>query len=349
MISSHQEKILYVGQLKPGGTSGQRLQGLAELGCQLRTIKVTLPGARSRVGLLRKASLRGSKIYQRKLINSRLPKFCEESGAGVLWLDKYLGIDRATLTAIRERVPGITIVFYSPDDMSNPSNQSVGYLESIPEFDLIVTTKSYNVPELRSSGARNVMFLGNAYAPEVHRPYAGPESFPQTNDIGFIGDYEEERFCMMQGLARDGLKVDFYCPKLNVSLDAVSNLVVHQGFLANDQYASAIWKTKINLGFLRKVNRDLQTTRSIEIPACGGFMLAERTEEHLALFEEGKEAEYFASYDELLDKCRYYLKHENERQRIAKNGRERCVSSGYSNKERLKSILGEISAIENNP
>ena len=87
------------------------------------------------------------------------------------------------------------------------------------------------------------------------------------------------------------------------------------------------------------MNRDLQTTRSIEIPACGGFLLAERTDEHLRLLKEGVEAEYFASDAEMLEKVRYYLTHENERARIAAAGLRRCLTGGYSNADRLTSIL----------
>ncbi len=68
-------------------------------------------------------------------------------------------------------------------------------------------------------------------------------------------------------------------------------------------------------------------------------MLAERTEEHMGLFEEGKEAEFFSSDKELLEKCKYYLEHDEERDAIAKGGLRRCRTSGYSNEETLRKLV----------
>jgi spore maturation protein CgeB len=90
------------------------------------------------------------------------------------------------------------------------------------------------------------------------------------------------------------------------------------------------------------MNFDLQTSRTMEIPACGGFMLAERTDEHLALFEKGKEAEFFSTNEELLEKCRYYLTHDVERQSISKAGTLRCKTSGYSNEETLRKLISIV-------
>ena len=71
-------------------------------------------------------------------------------------------------------------------------------------------------------------------------------------------------------------------------------------------------------------------------------MLGERTAEHLRLFREGEEAEFFGSVAELEKKCRYYLKHGQERDKVARAGLSRCVESGYSNEDRLHSLLARL-------
>ena len=71
-------------------------------------------------------------------------------------------------------------------------------------------------------------------------------------------------------------------------------------------------------------------------------MLAERTDEHARLFVEGREAEFFASTEELLAKCRYYLEHEDERRRIAEAGLRRCREGRYDNQGRLQTVLSHL-------
>jgi len=104
-------------------------------------------------------------------------------------------------------------------------------------------------------------------------------------------------------------------------------------------YTKGIAATRINLGFLRKENRDLQTDRSIEIPASGGFMLAEYSDEHARLFDDGKEAAFYSNPDEMVAKARYFLEHDAERAAIAAAGRARCLTDGYSHDERMRFML----------
>jgi len=83
----------------------------------------------------------------------------------------------------------------------------------------------------------------------------------------------------------------------------------------------------------------------LEIPACGAFMLMERTSEHLEMFAEGVEAEYFDSVDEAVSKIKYYLTHEEERQSIAQAGNRRLLASDYSYYDRAKTAIEHYEAL----
>ena len=85
--------------------------------------------------------------------------------------------------------------------------------------------------------------------------------------------------------------------------------------------------------------------RTFEVPACKGFFLGERTPTHQQLFEEGKEAEFFGSVDECADKIRFYLNNEAIRNRVAEQGYQRCLNSGYSLHRSVSRALQHIQAL----
>ena len=87
------------------------------------------------------------------------------------------------------------------------------------------------------------------------------------------------------------------------------------------------------------------TSRSVEIPACRGFMLAERTKRHLDLFREGREAIFFSSPEELLSIAKKYLSADAAREKIAAAGWERCQNSGYDMKTQMAKMLETISSL----
>ena len=97
-----------------------------------------------------------------------------------------------------------------------------------------------------------------------------------------------------------------------------------------DLYALAINCSKINLGLLQEKasgasSGDLTTARSFHIPGSGGFMLHERSNEILSFYDEDKEISCFSSSEELVSKIEFYLKHDDMREEIAKQGYIRCT------------------------
>ena len=111
------------------------------------------------------------------------------------------------------------------------------------------------------------------------------------------------------------------------------------GQLQGDDYAMAIQCAKVNLGLLSKGNRDLHTTRSLEIPALGGLMCAERTAEHLGLYAEGEEALFWSDAEECASVCRAVLQDDARRERIAAAGHARSLKNGCRNETVMRAIV----------
>lgn len=275
--------------------------------------------------------------------NKKILDLINENDYDIIWIDKGLLINRDTLIRIKNKIPNARIVGYSPDNMALRHNQSQNYLDCIPLYDYIFTNKSYILGEMKKLGAKRIEFVNNAYEELFHYPRKLDEieSEKLGGDIGFLGHWEKERCDSILYLVSKGVKVKVFGTGKWNEFKHVPNLSICPP-LFSEEYSKALSALKISLCFLRKINGDQQTTRTIEIPACGGFMLAERTEEHLSLFEEGKEAEYFSSNEELLQKCLYYLEHEEERKKIAQAGYVRCQTSGYSNEEVVREMVDKV-------
>lgn len=341
-------KILSVGRYTAGRDRGcvQRLYALRELGHTVEHIDSPFINAHPPVQRLVKRIRK--KIFN-SLVNPSLNKKIlgrlNEECFDILWIDKGVSVAPATLKAAKVMHPSMMIVGYAPDDMMRRGNQSRHFVRGLGSYDLFFTTKSYNVQELKEAGCPEVRFVDNAFDSCLHRPV---EPSARVLDqvgaaVGFVGNAELERAKSIAYLAGNGVPVDVWGIKWEKYRKRLkADFRIAGSFFFGEPYVELICSYDICLCFLRKINRDLQTMRSIEIPACGVFMLAERTDEHQHLFEEGKEAEYFSSDEELLAKARFYLAHAKERKRIAMAGRERCVRSGYSNHDRLADMLRQV-------
>jgi spore maturation protein CgeB len=228
--------------------------------------------------------------------------------------------------------------------MINKKNQSFYYLSSMSIYDVHVTTKSYNIDEYKKMGAKKVVFIDNAFDPSLHRPMqlTKKEISEFGSSVGFIGSYELDRFQSIEYLCKNGVEVKVYGKSWSDLKNKIPNLIVDSNDYFDNDYVKILNCIDINLCFLRKQNRDLQTTRTLEITACGRFMIAERTVEHLRLFDENNEVVFFEDDSELLEKVRYYLDKKDLREQIGNSARIRCIESRYDNLSRIEQVLNNI-------
>lgn len=270
----------------------------------------------------------------------------------LVWIEKGTMIRPGTLAALRRRSEPPVLAAYSEDDMALVHNRTLAWARGLGHYDCVFTTKARNLAadELPALGARRAVAVDKAFDPSTHFPIGLDDNERRVlgADTGFIGTYERERGDALLRLALEEFAVRVWGYGWDAMHDAHPNLRLERRPVVNRpddlRFTKAVCATKINLGFLRRLNRDTHTDRSVEIPACGGFLLAERTEDHLRLFREGEEAEFFATPEEMVSKARKYLADETARRRIAAAGRERCIRSGYSHRDRMRFMLDALFA-----
>jgi hypothetical protein len=263
----------------------------------------------------------------------------------VFWVDKGTTIQPSTLQTIKRRTGAIFAV-YNTDYLGCNTNPWRLHLPGIHYYDLCFTTNRLDIQRIRDLGAGNVSLVLIGYHREIHKPVpiTSEEVARLGASVGFIGHWEPATEDLMLRLLELGLTLRVRGTQWHHARHKKRLvLTVEPRPVYQDEYAKAVLATKINLGINSAQNKNQHSGRSFEIPAIGGFLLAERTLEHQALYEEGKEAEFFASAEELVEKANYYLKHEEERQQIAKQGHVRCISRGYS----MEEIMGKmVNAVE---
>jgi len=90
-------------------------------------------------------------------------------------------------------------------------------------------------------------------------------------------------------------------------------------------YFHAISGAKIGLSI--NIVNDVEfyhSDRLINYLACGTFVLAKRVPESELLFKDGVHLRYFDEADEFFDLADWYLRHDEEREKIAKAGMQRA-------------------------
>ncbi len=73
--------------------------------------------------------------------------------------------------------------------------------------------------------------------------------------------------------------------------------------------------------------------RVFDILSCGGFCISNYQEELPELFRVGEEVVLYENYEDLIDKCEYYLHHDKERMEIAEAGN--CAIANHYTYERI--------------
>jgi len=356
-------KILYLGEIDLGHTALMRMRALERLGHSVRGVHTLEPWKRASwiKRQMQRRTFRGSIVED---VNSIILSAAREFRPALVWADKQEFLSVETIEELRHL--GARLVHFTPDPYFTLEWKRTRIMDdAMRQFDVLVYCKSYEKMNYEALG-KQAIYMPLGYCDENHRPLSSDD--PRWScDVGFLGGWEPRRERMLHAVARTGTNLKFRGGYWDFLLDgkwtlrrciilkqlaAGEQVCIHRDQVLaalwqgdevyGDDYARALSGAKIGLGFLREVCPDQHTTRTFEIPACGSLLLADRTEEHREFFEEGKEAEFFASTEELLDKVKFYCGNESARKRIAAGGYKRCHDGKYAYVHRLRTALDAI-------
>jgi hypothetical protein len=337
--------ILFFGDLNSYGRSFHRKNTLSELGHNVSAVSYVEIKKNKQIasyGLINKIFWRLKIPFADNNSNRECIKLIYSDFYEILWIDNGLIFFPWTLNKIKRISPNTKIVLFSEDNLCVLHGMTLWLRLNFKNFSAIFTTKSHNIEKLLSYGQENVFKVFDSFIPALHKPMQLDNKLIKRDyisDVSVIGAFEIERANTLEYLASKDIEISVWgigWSKFKTKYP--SKLKIRNKFLFSEEYAYVINNSKININFLRKINMDSITSRSIEIPACHGFMLSERTSEQKNILEEGVDADYFSTNEELLKKIYFYLHNEPIRKKIAFSGYKKV----YSLELDIQSILNHV-------
>jgi spore maturation protein CgeB len=235
-------------------------------------------------------------------------------------------------------------VNYLTDDPWNPSLRSKWFLRALAGYDHVFTTRRANIGDLEALGVRRVSYLPFAWDPILcpEQKYLEEELQDYRADIMFAGGGDADRVPYFAALARAGFSVALYGGYWDRFAETRT---LTRGQLPIAELPKAIAGARIALCLVRRANRDGHCMRTFEVPAAGGCMLTEETEEHREILgRDGECVLYFRTVDEMIAKARLLCENPAERTRLAAAARARIRICSNTYKDRLIRILAAVEA-----
>lgn len=236
---------------------------------------------------------------------------------------------------------GVKRINFLTDDPWNPAHHAPWFLKALPNYDCVFSPRYGNLDDLIRSGCQKVQYLPFGFDPELFFPEP-PETEEERSrfesDVMFAGGADDDRIPFFKVLAAGGINVSLYgdywdrWPELKPFA---------RGYADPKTLRKAIGGARVAICLVRRANRDGHSMRTYEVPAVGACMLVEDTHEHRDIFgEEMSSVAYFRHKDEMLEKLRWLLNNNSERERMADAAHWLVAQGGNTYKHRLLTVIG---------
>lgn len=333
-------RVLYIGQYTEGTTSKQRGDALKALlkAEVFEVIDIHSPFFNTHK-VWRTLGFRYKKGPLIKKVNDHVLNEVEQVHYDLIWVDKAVYLTPQTTQWLKAKTA--ILVHFTPDPAFT-FHQSKHFFKSLPFYDVVITTKSYELNDYKKATRAKVLYATQGFDKSLHRPSEGP--FHQKKGLAFIGHHEEAREKVLAQLL--ALDIPITLAGINWKSFAEKHKnhaglnYLGEGVYGQD-YVKTLQKAKIAWGAISKWVPELHTTRTFEIPACGTALLTEHNRE-TAEFFTAEEAIFYKNTEELVERVRYYIEDLSALKTLTEKGTEAVYSKGFDYKSILRNVLKQI-------
>ncbi len=234
-----------------------------------------------------------------------------------------------------------------------------------PHFSAVITTYSWMAERYKKYGQSNVIRSQWGANTLVYKP-SELQSGERRPEVTFVGGWSKGRGQIVDALKKAGIPVEVFGGGWPEARRASDEEMIHlfgvskislalnppPGFFNKNSlgrifYSRSREKIRPNFNlyynFRSWLERGIPQVkgRHFEIPACGGFLLTGPADDLGNFYVPDKEMVLFSNIDDYIEKIKYYLAHDDEREAIAKAGYERTIRE-HTYEARFREIFRQL-------
>ena len=169
--------------------------------------------------------------------------------------------------------------------------------------------------------------------------YIDQSTIVENNRVCFQANPDKYRVEKVQFLTDNGIEVDVYGHGWHKTHLKDNNKVNIFPIASRSEFWYLNQKYRVQLNLFRKYNYGSHNMRTFEIPAVGGIQLTPYSEEQASFFEQNKEIFFFKDDEDMVVQVKKLISSSQEEiSQIRTAARKRSMESGYSFKDRSKTV-----------
>jgi spore maturation protein CgeB len=217
--------------------------------------------------------------------------------------------------------------------------------------DVFITMSEGLVNEFKRYNNKS-FFLTQAFAPSFFqiRKITDRDVNTYSTEVTFVGNLGSKpcylpRREFLKAVIKNGFKLKWWGPRLPRKISTIPLIIGKLGrayggkFVWGEEHAKICKLSKIYLGFDAQPHvRKSMSERLYIAVGCGAFYMCQYIDGIEDVLETDKEIVTFKSEQEMIDKIRYYLKHDDLRKKIAEAGKQRVLKE-HTYEVRMKDLI----------